>query len=59
MTNTAKSTKPPRSLLQPGKTAPVLEFKSNSFTPNKKPAAGRIAPADFRAGALALQGGAS
>ena len=59
MTNTAKSTKPPRNLLQPGKTAPVLESKSNSFTPNKKPAAGRIAPADFRAGALALQGGES
>jgi hypothetical protein len=55
MTNTAKSTKPPRNLLQPGQTAPVLESGPNSLTPNMKPTTGRIAPADLRAG----KGGAS
>ena len=59
MTNTANSTKPPRNLLQPGKKALVLEFGANSLTLNTKPATGRIAPAGPRAGALALQGGAS
>jgi hypothetical protein len=59
MTNPATSTKPPGNLLQPSKTAPVLESGANSFTPSTKPATGRIAPADLRAGALALQGGAS